>query len=207
MKKIQNRNKSLKTNASRRLASYVSAGVCVSGTAAWAAIDVTFYEPDSWGTSPLRVGGSGGAAYVFGALFIQPRAVFGKNFDGTQGPSTYWTQGADLNTNAYGQIGLYRQSGIFVGGAVDGINYASISFDGADGVYEAVGKFDLGDFNVGDDAQLIAIAVSDQGALSISDGVVAIDSAAVPEPSGMLLGLLALGSSACARRRARPVRG
>ena len=111
------------------------------------------------------------------------------------------------NTNAYGQIGLYRQSGIFVGGAVDGINYASISFDGTNGVYEAVGKFDLGDFNVGDDAQLIAIAVSDQGALSISDGVVAIDSAAVPEPSGMLLGLLALGSSACARRRARPVRG
>ena len=41
MEKIQNSNKRLKTNPSRRLAAYLSASVCVAGTEARADIVVT----------------------------------------------------------------------------------------------------------------------------------------------------------------------
>jgi hypothetical protein len=45
--KIQNGNKSIKTNPSRRLAAYLGAGVCVAGTEARANLSVAFYGAGS----------------------------------------------------------------------------------------------------------------------------------------------------------------
>jgi hypothetical protein len=193
--KIQNRNKSLKTNPSRRLVSYLSAGVCVAGTEARAAIDVTFYAPGDHG--PFQVTGSNITFYgVRGVVTL----VFAQ-----ESSNLIWTQGADLG-NTYAVSGLtavYEVAGVSRYGAVVGVNYANISFDGDNNYYEGVGKFDL---NFAGGAQLLSIAKDSTGSyLPISNAVTEIDAAAVPEPSSMMLGLLALGSTACARRRRHAV--
>jgi hypothetical protein len=205
MKKIQHRNKSLKTNASRRLASYVSAGVCVSGTAAWAGIDVTLYP--------------GWTGYVVGDVFSLNYSGGLGQFDSAGGAGKTWyrglgvssghgfTSGTDnpIGASNWGSYGRYLIGGTFVYGAAVGVNYANISFNGNDQTYEGVAKFH---FDGAGGGKLLAIA-KDDGLLylPISAAVTAIDGAAVPEPSAMLLGLLAVGSCACARRRARHVRG
>ena len=214
MKKIQNRNKSLKTNASRRLASYVSAGVCVSGTSAWAAIEVTFYP------NPLDFGSLGfpsdkSVPSGINRGFVEPS--LGLTYFRLGLPVSdlrFWSQGAEIVTSSigYGSLFYSVDGAAYFGAARDAINYANISFsgnpDGGVGDYEAVGKFYIGTDAITNPSQLLAIATDTGGGyLPIPTAVAAIDAAAVPEPSGMLLGLLALGSSACARRRARPVRG
>ena len=113
---------------------------------------------------------------------------------------TLFTRGSDLSVTL-GDIGgfYYSPNSYFVFGAEgSSANYVSIDF-GADGMYEAVGQFD---FATPGSGTLVALALDTTGAtLSISAGKAAIDAAAVPEPSGLLLGLLALGAAGCRRRR------
>ena len=104
------------------------------------------------------------------------------------------------NGGTYGNI--YASNFNFRYGAVAGdLNYALLSFNGADFVYEAVGQFHFDGTGGG---YLIAIARNDDdSSLSIIDGKAAIDSAsvsAVPEASTHLA-LLALGSAGLLTRR------
>ena len=112
---------------------------------------------------------------------------------------TTFTRGSDLSLTSGDPGGLYHTDSGFVFGAEgSSANYVSITF-GADAVFEAVGQFDLATPGSG---TLVALALDTTGAtLSISAGKAAIDAAAVPEPSGLLLGLLALGAAGCRRRR------
>ncbi len=100
--------------------------------------------------------------------------------------------------------GTYANSGgFFLNGAQSGDqNYANVTFDGNDGVFEAVAQFH---FDGAGGGYLIAVATNDApneaDALSIIDGKALIDAAAIPEPSS--LGLLALGATGLMVRRRR----
>lgn len=131
-------------------------------------------------------------------------SFFGFRTDG--GPknttTTAFTRGTDFIVTQSTSIAYYATAAAFTGGAEAGdSNYAKISFNGNDSVYEAVGQFY---FNGTDGGYLIALAQnSDGSALSISAGKTAIDNAAVsgvPEPSSHLA-LLALGSAGILTRR------
>ncbi|MDB4491874.1 PEP-CTERM sorting domain-containing protein [bacterium] len=128
-------------------------------------------------------------------------------FKDNQSGDYQFSQGADMafTIPSTSGSGRYLLSNNFIYGATVGDNYANISFNGNDSIYEGVAKFN---FDGAGGGKLLAIAKDDDGNyLPISAAVTEIDAAAVPEPSAMLLGLLAVGSCACARRRARPVRG
>ena len=181
----------MKTNPSRRLASYLSAGVFVAATEARADIVVTRYSsPDDY---PSGISISGG----FLDSSVLPPTYFGANT--LEAPATEFTRGSDLIVNFADPGGLYRNgAGFLLGAEGSSANYVSIDF-GDDGVYEAVGQFD---FATPGSGTLVALALDTNGAtMSISAGKAAIDAAAVPEPSGLLLGLLALGAAGCRRRR------
>ena len=125
----------------------------------------------------------------------------------------YFTSGTDLAGGIGGQGAMYFQSGNFKFGAVSGDqNYANVSFNGADTVYEAVAQFY---FDGAYGGYLMAIAtlneitnpqdLSTVGGLGlgIAAGKAMIDAAAVsavPEPSSHLA-LLALGAGGLTLRR------
>jgi len=134
----------------------------------------------------------------FGAEYFTYYVLNGPGTDAYFGYSAvsdgYFTQGQDLTPAVGDKYGAYYSifGGVFRFGAVAGDqNYANISFDGNDGVYEAVGQFY---FNGTGGGYLVALAVNDDGqALSIPQGKAAIDSDAVPEPTAA--SLLALGAA------------
>jgi hypothetical protein len=131
-------------------------------------------------------------------------------FDFSRG---YFTNGTDSSGTSRGSSGAYLYNGVLAFGAVSGDqNYASISFNGNDSVYEAVAQFYLDGSGGG---YLMAIATLNDipnpqdlyavggSALSISAGKAMIDAAAVsavPEPSSHLA-LLALGAGGLTLRR------
>ena len=202
MKKIQNSNKRLKTNPSRRLAAYLSASVCVAGTQARADIVVTLMtHPDDYPVGITFVGG-----FVNGAPNTLADAGFAWYSATPSGG--YFTGGWDLPVSVSGPdaSGQYRDGSgnLKYGATADALNYASIYFgvNAGDKQGFAVGQFDF----TTSSGSLVAIAQrDDRTAISISAGKAEIDAAAVPEPSGALLALLALGATACARRRRHAV--
>ena len=115
-----------------------------------------------------------------------------------------FTSGADLNNFSFAFRAYFQVPGApYAYGATSGdANYANISLNGHDGVYESVGQFHI---NIAaGELWLIALAKnSDNSALSISAGKAAIDgggTSAVPEVSSHLA-LLALGSAGVLTRR------
>jgi hypothetical protein len=113
-----------------------------------------------------------------------------------------FTSGTELSSYTSTGAGYFQAPGAYSPrGATSGdANYANISLNGNDGVYEAVGQYHI----TAGELWLIALAKNDDNsALSISAGKTAIDAAgtsAVPEVSGHLA-LLALGSAGVLTRR------
>ena len=176
----------------------VATGSCCAASFAHGA--VVFYGPgaQSSTTTPPTPDGfnislDSGAALV-GSFDEENPVLF--NYSG----GDYFTQGGDLAADVAASIGYYIYGGEFTAGAMLGDqNYANLTFDADDTVFEAVGQFF---FDGADGGYLVAIATNEDGsALSISDGVDLIDAASVPEPSGLTL--LALGSAGLLARRQR----
>ena len=173
------------------LALTLSAGA--AATSAEAATIVTLYGDGVTAPAGINVGeGSKSNRYADTNGNVTSDSFFSIN-----GSSVTFTRGENLAATSTSLKGQYRfgTAGSFTNGAQAGAeNYANISFNGNDAVYEAVGQFFFDEANGG---YLIALAKnSDGSALSISAGKTAIDSAAVsavPEPSSHLA-LLALGS-------------
>lgn len=187
-----------------RLATYLTAGLgagCLAGQAD-AAITVTLYGP---GTKNPSTTPAAPAGFDVGVTFSGQHAIIGDYtiataaFNNTGG---YFTNGSDLGViDNYG-FGQYTVAGLASAGATfnSDQNFANISFNGPDGVYEGVAQFYL-DGNGG--GYLVAAAKNDTNTpLSISAGKAAIV-AAIPEPSG--LALLALGAGGLLARRKRAV--
>lgn len=194
--------KFIKQNPSR-LATYLTAGIgagCLAGQAD-AAITVTFYGPgaQSPSTTPATPAG-----FNIGFNFdVGERVIVNNNAAAIvgYGSTSYFTNGTDhAGFTSFG-FGQYVYTNIVSQGVTlnSNQNYANITFNGNDVVYEAVGQFYL-DGNGG--GYLVALAKNDDNsALSISAGKAAID--AIPEPSG--LALLALGAGGLLARRRRQV--
>lgn len=191
-------------NVTHKLAAYLGAGIgagCLAGQSEAATI-VTLYGPGAQNTTTTPSTPAGitiGFGYYDGNRYVTDAGAARVAFSNTG--NSYFTTGGDLDTSTglnWG-FGTYLREGSAAHGAIlnSDQNFANISFNGADGVYEGVGQFYLTSNGTG---YLVAMAVNDDGtALSISAGVDAIE--AVPEPSG--LALLALGAGGLLVRRRR----
>jgi len=192
---------------SNKLATYLTAGLgagCLAGQAD-AAITVMLYGP---GTKSPSTTPAAPAGFNVGVTFSGQRCIIGNYliataaFTGSGPTGTYFTNGSDLGVVSNFGYGQYTVAGLASVGTTfnSDQNFANISFNGPDGVYEGVAQFYL-DGNGG--GYLVATAINDtQTPLTISAGKAAI-MAAVPEPSG--LALLALGAGGLLARRKRAV--
>jgi hypothetical protein len=165
----------------------------VAVTEAHADIVVTTYSDPS--TYPATFGNMADGLLVKGS-------GTGASFKYAAVPSAhYFTSGADIPGSTGFPTGNYLPGGFYIYGAAD-ISFANYNAGGGP-TFDSVAKFDFsGGYGNG---ILLATAVNPGVSLSISAGKAAIDAAAVPEPSAALLGLLALGATACARRRRHAV--
>lgn len=92
---------------------------------------------------------------------------------------------------------------LFLNGATPGINYVGVSFDGNDGVFEGIAKFDFTSSATGGaSARLLSLARStDDSSATIAGAIAAIDlepvpiiyrNISIPEPSTLMLGCFSL---------------
>jgi hypothetical protein len=186
-------------NPKNKLGNYLALtlGAGTAATTAGAATTVTLYGQGVTTPAGIDIGSTGN-------FVVDSNNSKSSYFATTGGASdVIFTRGGNLTASAGSKDGPYHNttSAFLFGAQSGGENYANITFNGPDDVYEAVGQFYFDGTGGG---YLIALAQnSDNSALSISDGKTAIDNAAVsaiPEPSSNLA-LLALGSAGLLIRR------
>lgn len=194
----------------KKLSSYLTAGIAATATfqSGDAATIVTLYGPGARNPSTIPATPAGISIGIYGSKGFYGRVDLSSStnsfflYGTAYSKNRYFTDGGDLlNTFSAGRrYGRYRELDSFARGAQAGsANYANISFNGDDFIYEAVGQFY---FDGAGGGYLIAIARNDDfSALSISAGKAAID--AVPEPSA--IALLSLGAGGLMMRRRRKV--
>ena len=183
----------------------MTAGVGCAASVAEGVTTVTFFGAgaQSSTSSPPTPYGLSVGAYGLGGFAVTTAGVRSNSpsriaFD-NEGAIAF-TRGEDFSNNLFGFSGVYYGFSDFQMGAIDGDqNYASLSFDIDESVFEAVGQFS---FDRAGNGFLVALAVNTDGsALNVSEGFAAINGASVPEPSS--IALLALGSTGLAARRKR----
>ena len=184
------------------LALTLGAGAAV--TSAEGATTVTVYG--SGITPPAGINPSPSVTAIFAGWSILDDGGYNNNSMFKVGTfyGQLFTSGTDLGYYTATSVGFFLVSDAGFGATSGDANYANISLNGNDGVYESVGQFHIGSGEL----WLIALAKNDDNsALSISAGKTAIDGAsgsgatsAVPEVSSHLA-LLALGSAGVLTRR------